>query len=303
MKRVRLILNPTSGRGRARRLLAPLAGALRQRGFATEVCQTRGPGDACEAARRASAGTSLLLAIGGDGTLNEVVSGNMENRIPVGVMPAGTANLLARELSLPWQIAGLVAALDDPRIFWLDAVRATSPGQDPTRPRYSLAVASAGFDATLVQAYSARRRGAARMRDWIAPGLREFFRFTPPALEVEVDGRVVERRASLVVAANTRHYGGPWEVAYKADAADGLLDVCIFPGRKRADLLRYMLRTFLGKLRGCRDLLYLRARELVVKGPATQPWQVDGDPGGFLPLGLQVVPLSVPILAPAGAPA
>ncbi len=303
MQKIKLIVNPTSGRGRARAILGPLADALRYRGYATEIHQTRCAGDAYLAAQETGGSTSWLMAIGGDGTINEVVSGNMSNQIPVGLVPTGTANILAREFDLPWRVSGLCRMMEDPQVFWIDAVKTTQPEDPTTAPRYTLAVASAGFDADVVHAFDQRRSGSIRMSQYVGPVISKLFRYRAPSLEVEVDGRIVERDASMVVMGNCRNYGGHFELAYDADPADGLMDVCILKGKNRRDLLRYFAAAVMHRIRHTSDHLYYKARELVVRGPAGKPFQVDGDPGGLLPVRFEIVTHSVPLLTMIPSPA
>ncbi len=295
MQKIKLIVNSTSGSGRAKAMLGPLTEALRYRGFATEIHQTRCAGDAFAAAAQATANTFALLAIGGDGTINEVVSGNMENQIPVGLVPTGTANILAREFNLPWRVAGLCRLIENPEVFWIDAVRTTQLARD-VPARYTLAVASAGFDADVVQTFADARTGSIHMSQYVLPVMRKLYEYEAPALEVEIDGTVVDREATLVMMGNCRNYGGHFELTYDADPTDGLIDVCIFKGKRRWDLLRYLFGSIFKRIRHYGDHVYFRAREVVVRGPASRPFQMDGDPGGYLPVRFEVIRQSVPLL-------
>src|SRR5436309_3125137 len=147
-----LIHNPNAGNGGAgRRQMLDLARRiLANGGIEAELVETRGPGDATEMAQRAVIeGRQLVIACGGDGTLNEVVNGltgeENERRVPLALLPGGTANVLAKEISLPWDILGAAEKLIHSEIKDI-ALGLATPLEQPQKKRYFLSVAGAGPD-------------------------------------------------------------------------------------------------------------------------------------------------------------
>lgn len=300
-RRILIIVNPMSGRGRARQLLPALAGALQQRGYTTEIFQTSGPGEAREAAANAAPDATSLLSVGGDGTLNEVVSGNLARKLPVAVLPLGTANLLARELGLPWHVPALAEALVAPEPRWIDLMQVTHIDRPEEAPRIALAVASAGIDADVVEDFAARRRGAIHFLDYAWPLARQLVRYAPEPLEVEVDGRTVAGPGDDVtcaIIANARFYGGPFAIAPDADPSDGQLDVRTLRVAGLGSILRLGPRLLASVLREGVDVGVARGTSITLRaasGRATA-LQIDGDPGGALPTAIELLPRAMPFL-------
>ena len=146
--------------------------------------------------------------------------------------------------------------------------------------------------------------GSIRMSQYVMPVIRKLLRYEAPSMTVEIDGDRVQENATMVVLGNCRNYGGHFELTYDADPTDGLIDVCVFTGRRRRDLLRYLLGALVRRIRHCDDHAYYRGREVIVRGSATRPFQTDGDPGGYLPARFSMIPKGVPLLGfPAAAAA
>src|ERR1700684_2174408 len=151
-----LIHNPNAGNGgKARRpLLDQARKILATGGIEAELVETRGPGDATEIAQRATnEGRQLVIACGGDGTLNEVVNGlagaQNGHRVPLALLPGGTANILAKELNLPWDIPGAAEMLVHGVVRDIPLGLAT-PLNEPAKQKYFLIVAGAGPDGMIV---------------------------------------------------------------------------------------------------------------------------------------------------------
>lgn len=303
--KVKLILNPTAGQGRARRMVAPLSAAIRRRGYATEVVLTRGPGEAQRAAAEADDDATILLVAGGDGTITEVCHGNLKRRLPLMILPLGTANLLARELELPFSLPGVAALLDEPVTRKIDLLRcdvtvADSEGQLHEQARTCSAVASAGFDASVVRRYAERRDGgSALLVQWLLQGLAEFASYTPRRIDVTLDGEPVPGVWHQAIVANTRHYGGPIEPIRPAQVDDGKLDLVLLRIDDRQRLLEMIARTGLAALEGDHDVRFLSGRVVELSARKdTIELQIDGDPAGQLPARFVLLPDAAEIVVP-----
>lgn len=274
-----MISNPISGRGRSRRRAARVAARLRDLGCEVDLRHTAGPGDATRLAAAAD-GCDAVVAVGGDGTINEVLNGLPEGGPPLATVPAGTANVFAKELRLARGTAALAGAIaDGPERRWDVAVRDDG--------RKFLLFASAGFDAFVVDRFLSARRGTILMSDYIAWGLRSLFEFDAPDIRVEVDGALVEARASWVEVANVAAYGGPLVLAPDAAPDDGLFDVMIQTAHRRRDAMRLMFaglwRYFTGGPYPMRDMRRVRGRRVRLTADARVALQIDGEPAGALP--------------------
>ncbi|RPJ72440.1 MAG: diacylglycerol kinase family lipid kinase [Acidobacteria bacterium] len=270
-----IIINPVAG-GRARGLTAAdrvglARRALEQTGTAGEVVLTERRGHArglsVEAVR---SGCDVVVAWGGDGTINEVGAGVIASPAALGVVRAGSGNGMARELGIPVdpQAALRVALAGDERL--VDAGR--------FQGRTFFNVAGIGFDAWMAGCFDSlggERRGLARYT--IATFRRGF---TYPAAEylLDVDGERLETRALVLAIANFRQYGGNVIVAPPARPDDGLLDLVAVGPRGAASRLLLVPRLYGGTLHLASGVLVRRARRITVTTAEPAPSHVDGEP-------------------------
>jgi diacylglycerol kinase (ATP) len=277
-RRVLIILNPAAGRSRSRRLGRVVA-ALERRG-ATVVLRRTGPtsGDAERLTREAEAEFDIIVAAGGDGTLNAVVNGMAAAPRPVALLPFGTANVLAREIGLPRdpeRLADLIAAAP---------ARPIRPGL--VGDRLFLTMASSGFDAETVAAVNPRlKRHLGRLAfAWAI--LLCLWRYRACELCVRVDG--VAYRAATVIAAKGPLYAGPHVIAPAADLAEPTLEIVLFQRSGRPAVLRYLGALLRGSLPRRGDITILRAREALVSGTEAVLVQADGEIVARLPVRIAI---------------
>jgi diacylglycerol kinase (ATP) len=294
-RRAVLIYNPRAGghRGEARAPL--LVDALAAAGFAAQALPTDSPGHAAYLARAAVAmGAEVVFGLGGDGTLREVAAGLIDSPAALGILPGGTANVVARAFAIP---LGALAAAKAARDF---APRQIDVGM--CGGRIFLMQASTGLDAhvlTRLNLVWKRRFGRAGVA---AQGLRGWWDYDYPELEVEADGR--RHRASFAALCNLPHYGGDFRLAPDARPDDGRLDLVLFHGRGRAATLAFGLDLVAGRHAGRRDVEILRVEHVRFLAPETAPLQLDGDPRALAwPLEARVAPHRLTVLAPAGVAA
>lgn len=294
-----VIANPISGGRQGSQRVQALVDALAERGLSVELHWTTGPGDAARRARSLDAGVERLVIAGGDGTLNEVLNGLGDpGRIPVALLPIGTANLIAHDLKLPRRpdrVADVVLE---------GAVRQLDVGL--VGKRRFLAVVSCGFDAMVVQAIQRTRSGSLGYRGYLAPIARALLRYRPPRLRVSLDGQR-PRPAELVLVSNVRTYGGLFSIADRARPDSGTFDVCLFPSASVPRLLRYAAAGLLGGVSGLPDVVYRTARRVEIRsagesegGEASEaPVQVDGDAAGTTPVTIELAAARFALLVPA----
>lgn len=290
MRRALLIYNPAAGKGRPARSVPRLLAALSRSGFQTEPAATRGPGDAARLAREAvEAGLDAVFAFGGDGTVRETAVGLMGSRVPLGILPGGTVNVLVRALGLPSspEVAAVRAGALRPRPFDVGLC-----GETPF-----LMMASSGLDAEVMGTLEPRLKARWGQLGVAVSALARWWSYAYPDLRLTADGEPLE--GTLAVASNIPLYGGSWRMAPGARWDDGLLDLVLFRGRGRAALVSFGASLALGRHLGRRDVEHRRVREVVLEGPAGARVQVDGDPcPGPLPLRMRISPQPLRVLAP-----
>lgn len=291
-----LVVNPISGKNAALRHLPLVRQELAAHGVRVSVVETQLPGDGERAVRAAVAamadpqGGDVLVAVGGDGTLAEVVRGMGDTRVPVAVIPMGTGNLVARELGIPREVRAACRLIVKGRPRAIDLVRT---------PRGAfLAVAGAGFDAQVVENFARTRKGRVRKRSYIRPVFETLRRSRFPRFAVEIDDRVVTRYATSAIVGNMRTYGGPFCLTPRARPDDGVLDVCVFRARLGIEYACCFSGATLGLHTFLPGVTYHRGRKVVLRGGGDVPVHLDGDPCGGLPISFEAVRKAVRIIAP-----
>ncbi len=304
--RIKIIANPFSGGGRARKVAQAVIDRLRGLGCHVELAETQKAGDAQDRAAEV-AGFSAVGCVGGDGTVNEVINGLPETGSPpVAMIPCGTANVLAKELGLPRGVEGLARVITDGREIPWDL------GVDRVSGRRFLLFASAGYDAHVVHLFHAARRKPARVWSYalynmwlyIAWGMKSIVEYTVPRIEVQLDGRMLATDATWVQVSNIASYGGPLVFTPHAKPDDGAFEVMVQRAPRKRDVFRMFWAAILNFLLGVNyrmpDVTFHTARRvrLVSANGQAVPLQFDGDPGGHTPAELEVMPGGVRILAP-----
>lgn len=291
-----VIVNPAAGAGRAARLAPWLRERLVMRPD-VDLHVTTGPGDAEETAAAAAAdGHDRVIAVGGDGTVQEVVNGLLAagGVVEVGIVPVGTGNDLARSLGLP----------ADPARAWTIAIGRSTRAVDLGRARngdgterWFASAAGVGFDAQIAAAMAARRGWQASRAGYLLTTLVELRRFSNRRLRIVLDGQEVERDVLLVAIANGAYYGGGMRIAPEASPDDGHLDVCIVGDISRLTALRELPNLYRGTHVRNPAVVMRTARRLEINGDPGTRIHLDGEPFGGLPLTVSIAPAAVEIAA------
>lgn len=294
--RVRIILNPASGQGYRLADLDETFGYLVRQGWELSLRETHYPNEARDLARQAAQeGLELVIAVGGDGTVNEVVNGLAGTQTAMAVLPMGSGNNWAREQGLPEE------ADDAARALVQGQVRSVDLGQ--AGERYFLLMASVGFDAAVVQALSEESKQAFWPLGYILKGITLAITFAGEETLITLDDREVGGETILVVIGNTRLYGGVAQITPRASIDDGLLDVCVFQGKGGLPLLSLFT---LGALLQRPDLISgvdsYRAREVTIRSQTPLFVQTDGEPIGTTPMTFRAVPRALRVLVPQEVP-
>lgn len=304
-----LIYNPIAGRHprQREREIQKAAQALDAAGTAVELAPTSGPGAAVELAREAARkGSELVLVCGGDGTINEAVNGLATTSVPLGILPGGTANIIAKELRLPHDPARAARELSrwSPRRIALGRASWNAPGAEASGNnsricRYFLSVAGVGFDAHIVYKLSSAMKMSLGVAGYVFEAIRQSVRYPFPVFTCQVNGE--ERRATFAVIQRTRVYAGWLHTAPSANLFEPRFALCLFRSRSTARYLLYATALL------ARQHLRLRDVELVHAAKVTctpaQPadtirFEVDGELAGTLPVTFEIVPDALTLLVP-----
>lgn len=242
----------------------------------------------------------LVVAAGGDGTINEVINGlvNSGNNLPLAILPLGTANVLASEIGLglsPKTIAETIA-FGVARPVNLGQVTHRDQNQENQTRIFSL-MAGAGFDAHVVAGTSLSLKRRIGKGAYVVESLRQLAVFPFSSYRVVVDG--VEHTAASVVVAKARHYAGPYVLAPDANLETPQFHVCLFQRPGIWNTLRYALALQRGTLPSLPDYQIICGREVTIEGPPQDPLQSDGDLVDTLPVTISLLPKALNLVMPA----
>ncbi len=287
-----MVLSSLATRASPRRVKQALNQLLRH-GWQLEVVQTRAPGHATaiagEAVRR---NDDVVVAAGGDGTVNEVIQALAHSETALGVMPLGLENIWAKEIGIGNDLQKAAASLVDGERRWVDLGQAGD--------RYFLLMASLGIDSLIVQEVTQQTKLRLGETAYLLSGFKMLTSFRGVDVIIYVGGRALRRRALLVVVGNTRLYAGRVQITCEACVDDGLLDICLF---NQDDLLtqsRYVVSIMAGRHRQTPGVEYLRAPRLSIESSPDWPVQADGDIAGSTPMLFQAVPEALRVIVPRG---
>ncbi len=282
-----VIANPFSGSGKARRHLQAVVDRLRRSGWSVDVFETGRPGQA----RAAAAGFDgdVIVGFGGDGTFNEILNGADTGRHTFAVIPAGTGNVLAKELRMPLNPVKAVDAIVNGKVLEFDTGEANGR-------RFAFAC-GAGLDAHIVRLLHEKRSGNITRLHYLPYLLKNMFALPGWRIGVEVDNKLLYGRANIVCIGNTRSYGGPVELTPLAKPDDGRLDVTCMRVRSLPDLPAPCLAALTRGLAGCSSARCSRGRSVKLTASRGEvPYHVDGDFAGTLPLEITVSPRRMRII-------
>ena len=295
-RRLLVIHNPVAGWRRRHRLWAVIE-RLEHRGCLVDLRETTRRGDAEAFASAALADDyDRMVVAGGDGTINEAINGLADRRLPLAVVPLGTANVLAAEIGLGVHSSGVARAIADGPAATVALGRIR--GRSGRMRRFSM-MAGIGFDAHVVARVDPVLKRWTGKLAYVVASLLQLRDHKDQVYEVTVDGR--RYRAASVIVAKGHFYGGKFVVAPDARLHEPYLHVCLFGCAGRWAVIRYALALFAGQLHRLPDITLIRAHKVEIDGPAGEPVQVDGDLDGELPVVIDIDDRVLRLAVPAGA--
>ncbi|MCL5981003.1 MAG: diacylglycerol kinase family lipid kinase [Firmicutes bacterium] len=269
------IVNPEANNGRALPHWEAVRVHLDSRGIKYDFAFSRDADDVERLAKEAaqSKGT-LVVGVGGDGTLSRIASALVGSGAVLGVIPAGTGNDFARSFGIPLERAAACEVLLNGEDVPLDLGRYNG--------RFFLNVTGAGLDAAVVVDANRLKRFLGSLA-YLAALVRQLATYRPCLLQITLDGQQIKEEAWLVSVANGRYYGGGMQVAPQADTGDGLADVIVVGRMPRLKFLYMFPKVYSGRHVLLPSVRVYRAKTVCVEGVRALPVHTDGDLTGHLP--------------------
>lgn len=272
--------NPKSGSGDRSDLVRQLAQTLESDGFAVhllndidEVCQM--------ASQQLQEGVlRTVVSAGGDGTASLLVN-RLPAEVPITILPLGTANLMANYLQIRRDVDQVAGIIRGGKSVVLDAGLANGS--------LFLVVASCGFDAAVVERLHKHRTGHISKWSYSIPILKSIWKYKFPALRITADGKSIPPSRWAFVL-NVPRYAMDLNFIDDADTTDGLLDMCTFEKGGLFSGLYYLFSVVFGRHRKIKSSNFVRFKRVTIEADESVPYEIDGDPGGKLPLTIEAVP-------------
>ena len=267
-KKIRFIINPKSGVGKQKKIESLIASCINSTLFDYEICYTEAKSHATDLSREAAGlHYDAVVAVGGDGTINEVAQGLLNTDTALGIVPAGSGNGLARYLKIPINPGKALEIINDFAIKKIDTGNING--------RLFVSIAGVGFDA-----YVAERFSKSKNRGFWAYAricITEYIKYHPRKFEIQVNGKVLNKKAFMLSFANSNQFGFNARIAPTAIIDDGYLDLCIV----RKPLIYYVIFVlpfiFLGWAHKTPFVSIIRAKEIRILQSENNIAHIDGD--------------------------
>jgi diacylglycerol kinase (ATP) len=293
MKRARIIYNPTSGRELFKKHLAEVLIKLEQAGYETSVHATICEGDATEAARIAvERKYDIVVAAGGDGTLNEVVNGLAEQdyRPKLGIVPMGTTNDFARALHIPRDIGQAIDVITKGESIPVDIGRMND--------RYFINIAGGGRITELTYEVPSKLKTMMGQLAYYLKGIEMLPSIKPTDVSIEYDGKLFEGEAMLFLIGLTNSVGGFEKLAPDASINDGLFSLLILKKTNLAEFIRIATLAVRGEHIKDPNVIYTQANRIKIQAKEKVQLNVDGELGGVLPAEFENLYRHLDVFAP-----
>ncbi|MBP9854141.1 MAG: YegS/Rv2252/BmrU family lipid kinase [Candidatus Omnitrophica bacterium] len=258
-------------------------------GIDTDVSATKAKGHATELAKKCvQEGYDLVIAAGGDGTINEVINGLAYSNTALGVIPLGTANVFGIEMKLPVEIKAACQIIASGNIRTIDLGQANG--------RYFVCMSGIGFDAHVLRKADSKLKKAYGALAYLIVGISQLFTYPFRRIIIQIDDQPIRRKGYFIVIGNGRYYGGDMMFASKADLTDGYLDVCIFKYRDLFSVFNYLFGSNRGKVDKHLAVEYFQCKKAVVFGKGKHPVHVDAEYLCKTPVEFDICPLSLKVV-------
>ena len=287
-KRIAIIQNPVSGG--SPRFLEKTLRILETLKIDFQVLRTQKAGDGLELARRTATeqGWDAVVAAGGDGTCNEVARGLLGTAIPMGIIPTGTANVLAAEIGMGKSLESIAHTLA------FGEVRSVCLGQ--MNDRIFLLMVGSGWDARVVAGVSSRLKKFLGRWAYAVQAVKQIWKVPSSSLQIFLGNKMEE--GDWVIVCNAGHYGGNYLIAPQARMEDSSFQVLIFNGRGPLGRIEDLFALGLGRPGLSKRIRVFTTDQVRITGGSSELIQVDGDPAGGLPVEISIAPQRLNLIVP-----
>jgi len=267
-KKILFIINPISGTGKQRSVTDLINKHLDHDKFVYQITYTKMAGDGVQISKQAmDENIDTIVAVGGDGSVNEIASAIVNSKVSLGIIPTGSGNGLANHLNIPLKLSSAIEVINQEKVTHIDTATINN--------QLFLSIAGMGFDGLISKEYAkAKNRG---FWPYFRIVTEEFKNYYPKRYNIVIDGKEKEVRALMINFANTDQFGYNTSIAPEAKINDGLIDVCILqkPPIIKLPFLVHLL--FLKKIHHSKFMELIKAKEVVVYQKKARMINIDGE--------------------------
>ncbi|MCQ2346143.1 MAG: diacylglycerol kinase family lipid kinase [Paludibacteraceae bacterium] len=278
MKNIAFIINPIAGTINKKKLPKLIEKCIDSKQWLTNIIFTEHPGHATELARQyAKMGFDAVVAVGGDGTINEVVRGLRDTQTALGILPMGSGNGLARHLNIPLRVNRAIEMLNHSEPISIDYGLAND--------RLFVSTCGTGFDALIAEQFA--KAGTRGLKTYLEKIVTDLVTYHPQTYRIEVNDEdtksegvksVIEQKAFLVTFANSSQWGYEAHIAPKASLQDGLMDICLMNSAALLGAPSIALGLFTKSIDKSLFMHTVHARDIMLIREKAAPFHIDGDP-------------------------
>jgi YegS/Rv2252/BmrU family lipid kinase len=288
--KVQAIINPVSGAGSKRKIPKMIEDICGEKGYLLAISFTEYVGHANELTRRAvEGGADLIIAVGGDGTVNEIAQAMIHSEAALGIIPKGSGNGLARELHIPMDSKRALEMIVKRHVITIDCCKANG--------RVFFTTCGVGFDAAVSQKFAReKRRGSLT---YVKNTIGEYLSYKPEAYELLTDNHTIKEKAFLVACANASQYGNNAYIAPHANIQDGKMDVTILSPFTPLDIPSLAVQLFTKQIDRNSKIKTLTASRISIIRQKEGLMHLDGEPiMAESRIDISIIPKALKVITP-----
>jgi len=288
-KKICFIINPISGIGKKKVIEKLIEEKLNKQIFDHKIIYTEAPKHATKIAQQAAAENfDIVVAVGGDGSVNEIAKGLINTNTAMAIIPAGSGNGLARHLNIPLDFKMAMSIINKAKEIQIDSINFNN--------EIFVNVAGIGFDALIGWKFA--NYGKRGFSSYIKIILREFWKYKSQDYELIIDGKSIHKKAFLISFANGSQWGNNAHIAPLANSSDGVLDIAILKNISLLSITSIVFKLFRRKLHLSSHMEIIKIKEVIVK-QTNAIAHIDGEPIELVnTIKIKVNPLSLKVIVP-----
>jgi YegS/Rv2252/BmrU family lipid kinase len=268
-KKIRFIINPVSGVGKKKNIIQLIEQYIDKSKFQYEIVYTQKEGHAISLSKQAADNNYYaVIAVGGDGSINEVGSSLIETNTALAIIPVGSGNGFANHFHIPHNISEAINLINTGKVISVDTIAAND--------RKVIGICGIGFDAQVAHVFA--NYGKRGISSYIKIILKEYFKYKPNVYKILVDDKVIEKKAWLITFANASQFGNNANINPWADIQDGILEICILKKMSLLKIPKIIYFMYVNKMDQLSFFEIIRTKSATLFNSENHILHIDGEP-------------------------